>query len=568
MEWTVGTVIDAIADAVPDRLMTICGERRSTYREAAERTTALAKFLAGKGFGTHTERPELRPWECGQDRVALIMHNDLYPDAFIACSKARVIPVNVNYHYTPAEIRELLDYVGPRGVIGHRSLLATFADALPECVELIVSVPDGIDDATPVEGAIDLDDALAQGRSWAGELPRSTPDDVVMMCTGGTTGRPKGVLWRQGDQYVVSMNGGVHEHVDEIHHKVQYSGAPWFAVSPLMHAAGLLTAFAGILNGQTAVLYDRTKFDPHRVLATIEREKVGLMTMVGDAYAVGLIDGIRSGRYDVSTLFSVASGGAPLNVEHQKTLRELLPGVILVNGYGSTETGNVAFGASEDDATDTIVGFTPHADTRIASENLDGFLEAGADEDGWVVRQGRMPLGYFKDPEATERTFLTVDGVRVVQSGDRGRISADGKLLLRGRDSLVINTGGEKVFAEEVEEVLRTFPHITDVLVVGRPSERWGSEVVAVAAGDDDLVAAVESGELQRHCRQKLAGYKIPKAVIVVDEVRRLGNGKGDYRWARAAAGSSGVPSSSGVPGSSGVPESSGIPEPSGAPVA
>ena len=545
MEWTVGTVIDAIADAIPDRLMTICGDRRSTYREASERTTALAKFLVSKGFGTHTERADLQPWECGQDRVALIMHNDLYPDAFIACSKARVVPVNVNYHYTPAEIRELLDYVAPRGVIGHRSLLAKLGDALPDTVELIVSIPDETHDqapAGPIDGAVEFDDALTQGRSWDGTLPEATPDDVVMMCTGGTTGRPKGVLWRQGDQYVVSMNGGVHEHVDEIHQKVQYAGAPWFAVSPLMHAAGLLTAFAGILNGQTAVLYDRTKFDPHRVLATIEREKIGLMTMVGDAYAVGLIDGIRGGEYDVSTLFSVASGGAPLNVEHQKTLRELLPGVILVNGYGSTETGNVAFGASENDETTTIVGFTPHADTRIASEDLTGFLEAGADEDGWVVRQGRMPLGYFSDPEATNKTFLTVDGVRVVQSGDRGRISQDGKLLLRGRDSLVINTGGEKVFAEEVEEVLRTFEHIDDVLVVGRPSERWGSEVVAVASGDDELVASVESGELQRYCRDKLAGYKVPKEVVVVDAVRRLGNGKGDYRWARAAASPSGVP--------------------------
>ncbi len=535
MEWTVGTVIDAIADAIPDRLMTICGDRRSTYREASERTTALAKFLVSKGFGTHTERADLQPWECGQDRVALIMHNDLYPDAFIACSKARAVPVNVNYHYTPTEIRELLDYVAPRAVIGHRTLLARFAGALPDGVDLIISIPDD-DDTPPIEDTIEFDDALAQGRSWDGDLPAVTPDDVVMMCTGGTTGRPKGVLWRQGDQYVVSMNGGVHAHVDEIHQKVQYAGLPWFAVSPLMHAAGLLTAFAGILNGQTAVLYDSTKFDPHRVLATIEREKVGLMTMVGDAYAVGLIDAIRSGEYDVSTLFSVASGGAPLNVEHQKTLRELLPGVILVNGYGSTETGNVAFGASENDETNTIVGFTPHADTRIASEDLDRFLEPGDEEDGWVVRQGRMPLGYFKDPEATERTFRTVNGVRVVQSGDRGRISEDGTLLLRGRDSLVINTGGEKVFAEEVEEVLRTFAHIGDVLVVSRPSERWGSEVVAVAAGDDGLVASIESGELQRYCRDKLAGYKVPKEVVVVDDVRRLGNGKGDYRWAKATA--------------------------------
>ena len=199
------------------------------------------------------------------------------------------------------------------------------------------------------------------------------------------------MLWRQGDQYVVSMNGGVHAHVDEIHQKVQYAGCRGSRCPRSRTPPVLLTAFAGILNGQTAVLYDSTKFDPHRVLATIEREKVGLMTMVGDAYAVGLIDAIRSGEYDVSTLFSVASGGAPWNVEHQKTLRELLPGVILVNGYGSHRNGNVAFGAVRTTRPTRSSGSPCTPTPALRPKTSTGFLRPG-DGDGWVVRQDRIPL--------------------------------------------------------------------------------------------------------------------------------------------------------------------------------
>ncbi|RUP05212.1 MAG: acyl-CoA synthetase [Mycobacterium sp.] len=528
-EWTIGAVLDAVADAVPDRLMTVCGTRRSTFAESADRTRRVANYLAGNGFGAHAERAALGNWECGQDRVALVMHNDLYPDMVIACLKARVVPVNVNHYYTPREVADLLAYVRPRGVIYHRSLGAKFADVLPGA-DLLLSIDDG-SNAPQLAGAVSLEDAMAQGDSDHTGTP--SPDDLLMICTGGTTGRPKGVLWRQADMYVASMNGDDHEGVAEIHQRALRAGAPWFAVSPLMHAAGMWTAFSAILSGQTAVLYDtRQKFDPAAVLEVAEREKVGLMTMVGDAYAAPLVEELGRRSYDLSALFAIGTGGAATNVKHQQALLKYLPHITLINGYGSSETGNMGFGHSRQGAqTDT---FTIRTGGLVLSEDYRRFLEPGEPQIGWVARTGRIPLGYFADEAATAKTFPVVDGQRVVISGDRASLEADGTLRLFGRDSLVINTGGEKVFVEEVEEVLRAHPAVADALVVGRASQRWGQEVVALVEPRD--VGELATAALQKHCAAELAGFKVPKMFLVVDRIRRLGNGKADYRWATCHA--------------------------------
>lgn len=528
-EWTIGQVLDAIAEVIPDRLMTICGDRRSTFAESADRSRRLANFLAGRGFGAHRERGALRNWECGQDRVALIMHNDLYPDMAIGALKARTVPVNVNFHYTPREVHELLEYVQPRAVVYHRSLGAKFADVLPpESADLWISIDDGSD--TPeVSGAVTLDEALAEGAVDQQITP--SPDDLLMICTGGTTGRPKGVMWRQADTYVVSMNGADHAGADEIHDKVRNAGPPWFAVSPLMHAAGMWTAFAAVLGGQTVVLYDnRSGFDPRTVLQTAEREKVGMMTMVGDAYAGPLVEELRRGSYDLSSLFALATGGAATNLKHQRALLEMLPQITLVNGYGSSETGNVGFGRSQRGAEKDT--FELREGALVLAEDYARFLEPGETDVGWVARAGRIPLGYFNDAEATGKTFPVVAGQRVVISGDRGALAPDGTLRLFGRDSLVVNTGGEKVFVEEVEEVLRAHPDVADALVLGRPSERWGQEVVALVALQP--AAVLEHDRIHAHCTSRLARFKTPKEFIVVEQVRRLGNGKADYRWAKS----------------------------------
>ncbi|HUB56559.1 MAG TPA: acyl-CoA synthetase [Mycobacterium sp.] len=531
-EWTIGAVLDAIAEVIPDRPITVCGDRRSTFAETADRTRRLANFLAAKGLGAHQERASLQNWECGQDHVALVMHNDLYTDMVIGCLKARTVPVNVNYNYTPREVSELLDYVRPRAVIYHKSLGAKFADVFPpDSADLLLSVEDG-SGVSELPGAVSLDDALAQGDN--DHHATASPDDLLMICTGGTTGRPKGVLWRQSDIYVSSMVGADHASAQEIHDKVnRAAGPPWFAVSPLMHAAGMWTAFAAIMAGLTVVLYDTSrKLDPRLVWETAEREKVGMMTMVGDAYAAPLVDELRRGHYDLSSLNSIGTGGAATNLKYQSALLELIPHLTLINGYGSSETGNMGFGHSRfDTRTDT---FTLREGGLVLSEDYSHFLRPGEQEVGWAAREGRIPLGYFNDPDATRKTFPVVDGKRVVISGDRASLEQDGTLRLYGRDSLVVNTGGEKVFVEEVEEVLRAHPAVADALVVGRPSDRWGEELVALV----ELRGAADGAHdvLHAHCTSELARFKAPKELIFVEQVHRLGNGKADYRWAKTQA--------------------------------
>ena len=534
-EWTIGAVLDVIAEVIPERTITVCGDRRRTFAETADRTRRLANFLAAKGFGAHRERASLQNWECGQDRVALVMHNDLYADMVIGCLKARTIPVNVNYNYTPREVQELLEYVRPRAVVFHKSLGAKFADVFPpDGAELLLSVDDG--SAVPeLPGAVSLDDALSQGD--IDQNVTGSPDDLLMICTGGTTGRPKGVLWRQSDIYVSSMVGADHASAQEIRDKVQRVSPPWFAVSPLMHAAGMWTAFSAIMAGMTVVLYDTSKkLDPRLVWQTAEREKVAMMTMVGDAYAAPLVAELRRGNYDLSSLAAIGTGGAATNLKYQRTLLELLPQITLINGYGSSETGNMGFGHSRSDTrTDT---FTLREGGLVLSEDYSHFLRPGEHEVGWAAREGRIPLGYLNDPDATRKTFPEIDGKRVVISGDRAALEEDGTLRLYGRDSLVVNTGGEKVFVEEVEEVLRAHPAIADALVVGRPSERWGQELVALVQLRDEHAGAEAAGDqLHAHCTSQLARFKAPKEYIFVEQVRRLGNGKPDYRWAKSQAG-------------------------------
>ena len=532
-EWTVGAVFDAIADVIPDRLMTVCGDRRSTFAESAGRTNRLANYFSDKGFGVYAARETIERWECGQDRVALIMYNDLYPDMVIGCLKARVVPVNVNHHYSAHEIRDLLDYVRPRGIIYHRSLGARFAEVLPPIgTELLVSIDDG-SAAPELPGAVSLDDALAVGSSdfhLAG-----SPDDLIMMCTGGTTGRPKGVLWRQSDMYVSSMVGADHDSVSEIHDKVRGGGPPWFAVSPLMHAAGMWTAFAALCAGVPVVLYDdRNKLDARSVWATAEREKVGMLTMVGDAYAGPLVAELRAHPYDLSSLNAIGTGGAATNAKYKRALMECLPQVTIIEGYGSSESGNMAFGHSRGGhASET---FEPRVGATVVSADRSRFLRPGDHEIGWAARTGRIPLGYFGDAEATQRTFPEIEGQRVVIPGDRASVEKDGTIRLFGRDSLVVNTGGEKVFVEEVEEVLRAHPNIADALVVGRPSERWGEEVVAIVAPHPGARLTADGQALYTFCTSQLAHFKAPKAFIFVEQIQRLGNGKPNYRWAREQA--------------------------------
>jgi len=527
-DWTIGAVLDAIAEVAPDRPMTIGADRQSTFAETADRTRRLANFLTGRGFGVYGERETLERWECGQDRVALIMHNDLYLDAVIGCLKARTVPVNVNYYCTPREVSELLDYIKPRAVLYHRSLGAKFADVLPPAgAELLIAIDDG-SDAPLLAGAITLDEVLAAGDVEQDISP--SPNDLLMICTGGATGRPKGVMWRQGDVYVSLMNGADHVTVSEIHDKVRHAGPPCFVVSPLIHAAGIWTAFSAVLSGQTTVLYEtKVKFDPRTVLETAERHKVGLMTMVGDAYAAPLLEELGRRPYKLSSLFAIGFGEAVTDPKYQAALLEYLPQVTIINGYGPS--AKMGVGRSQrGDHQDT---FELWAGGRVLSEDYTRLLEPGEAEINWIAHNGRIPLGYFSDPEATLGTFPEVQGQRVVVCGDRASIEVDGTLRLLRRDSLAVNSAGETVFVEEVEELLRAHPEVADALVVGKPSERWGEKVVALIVLHDGAELAHDL--LHKRCAA-LARFGAPNEFIVVEHIRRLGNGKADYRWAASRA--------------------------------
>jgi fatty-acyl-CoA synthase len=525
-EWTIGEVLDTVAQVVPHRVMTVCGSRRTTFADGARRTRLFAEFLTDNGLGLHTERTELARWECGQDRVALIMRNHHYLEALIGCTKARVVPVNVNYNYSAQEIKQLLEYVQPRGVIYDQALGPLVAESLPRGADLLVAVEDG--SAAPLlPGAIAFDDAIDSGVDHNDVF--GSPDDLIMMCTGGTTGRPKGVLWRQSDMYVAAMGGADHASAEVIGELAMAGGQVWFAVSPLMHALGVFSALAAVLGGNTVVLYDdRAKFDAGAVLNIVEQEKVSMMCVVGDAYVGPLVAAMKQQRHDLSSLRGLVTGGAATNSVHKQALFECLPHLMIIDGYGSSETGGVGYGRSERDIRTST--FSLGSGSTVLSADRTSHLPPGSEEVGWAARADRVPLGYFGDREATESTFPEIDGTRFSIPGDRACIAPDGSLRLLGRDSLVINTGGEKVFVEEVEEALRSHPAVSDALVVGRPSPRWGQEIVALVSLKQD--GRVTPEQLRSHCKTVLAGYKAPKQTFFVEQVQRLGNGKPDYQWA------------------------------------
>jgi 3-oxocholest-4-en-26-oate---CoA ligase len=363
-------------------------------------------------------------------------------------------------------------------------------------------------------------------------LPQPSPDDLYMVCTGGTTGRPKAVLWRQADVYISAMAGTEGATLESIAASV-IAGGVWYPVAPLMHAAAQWTAFSALNQGATVVLHeDVGPFDARAVLELAEKEQVALMSIVGDAHAGPLVHEVRRGAYDLSSLAVLGTGGAATNEQHKEALVELLPNLMIRDGYGSSETGGMAYGARTRNG--GRPGFDPSPGASVVSADRSRFLEAGDEEVGWTARRGRVPLGYLGDAERTEETFPIVDGQRVAIPGDRAQLLANGRIVMLGRDVLVVNTGGEKVFVEEVEDVVRRHPDVADALVVGRPSERFGQEVVAVVAPRPG--ATLDAAVLREFVAEYLARFKAPRAVLVVDRVQRLANGKADYAWAKQAA--------------------------------
>ena len=530
-EWSLAAAHRVVAAAVPDRDMVVWESTRRTYREAAARTDALAQFFVTRGLGAHRERDELERWQCGQSTVGIVMFNrPEYLETMLAAYKARAVPFNVNQHYRPHEVAGVVDMLRASAIVYEQRLAPLVAEAADNRV--LVHVADG-SDTPPVAGSLDYEAVIAEHRAIAVELPATQPDDLYVVCTGGTTGFPKAVLWRQADIFVSGMGGSDEATEQTLASTAQSFRSTWFAAPPLMHASAQWTAFAALDLGATVVLHDDSQpLDARRLLETLAREKVSMVSIVGDAYARPIIDELRRRDYDLSSLRTIGTGGSVTNAAYKEALVELLPRVTIIDGYGASETGAMAYGTNSARASSS--GFAPGAGAAVLSADRRRVLAPGDDEVGWTARRGHVPLGYLDDPAKTESTFPVIDGERFAVPGDRATIAADGTIRLLGRDATIVNTGGEKVFVEEVEEVLRQHPRVIDALVVGRPSERFGQEVVAVVRLDDG--ATVDARELREFVASSIARFKAPRAVAFTDVIERHASGKPDYRWATTVA--------------------------------
>ena len=544
MEPNLAELAAAVADTVPDRECLVWRDRRRTWSETAERIRRLANLLRAHGLTLHRERGTLASHESGQDHVALCLYNGPeYLESMLGCFAARAVPVNVNYKYTPAELVPLLAGAGARALVYHASFAPTVAAIRRELPDLKLLLQVADESGEPLlDGALDFESALASASPEPPDVTYS-PDDLYILYTGGTTGNPKGVLWRQADIYFAALGGrkpdGTEvQSMDEVVARARKGGLRYMPTAPFMHAAHWV-AFDALLAGNTVVIQDDTRrLDAASILGTAEREKVNVILIVGDAFARPLIDELKRRTYDLSSLRVIGSGGAVLDPSSKQELLELLPeGVKIIDTVGSSETGTqashaTARGKSAGGAPAEGGKFRANPGARVLNAERTRLLEPGEDEVGWFAQSGRIPLGYLGDAEKSAQTFPTVDGKRYSVPGDRARLLADGTVQVLGRDSMTINSGGEKIFVEEVEQALKRHPAVQDAIVVGRPSARWGSEVAAVVQLRAGMTAS--SDELADACRAHLARYKVPKHFVVRDRVERGPSGKADYAWARA----------------------------------
>jgi fatty-acyl-CoA synthase len=530
-------VHEAIAESIPDRECIVHGDRRLSWSDVNDRTRRLANVLRERGLGCHRERGELVPWESGQDHVALYLHNGPeYLEGMLGAFKARCAPFNVNYRYVEEELVYLFDNARARAVVYHAAfapLLEKVRDRLPDLM-LLLQVEDGSGNAL-LDGAIDYERALAAA-SPAPPPDDLSPDDLYILYTGGTTGMPKGVLWRQDDIFHAALTTSPPGTLDDIRSRVtEREGIRALPAPPFMHGAAHWAAFNMWHIGGTVIVQDDvTHLDPDDIWSTIERERARVLTIVGDAFARPLIDQLREKDYDLSSLFMITSGGAILTAALKQEILDLLPHVRIRDALGSSESGAQAAHTSTRETGASTGHFEFMDDNVVLSEDLTRQLVAGDAERGWLARTGRMPLGYFRDEQKTLRTFPVIDGVRYAVPGDLAEVDADGRLRLLGRDSVTINSGGEKIFAEEVELALKHHPAVYDCVVCGTPSERWGSQVTAIVRLRPGQ--STTEAELSAAANAHITRYKLPKQYVFVDEIVRAPSGKADYRWAKETA--------------------------------
>jgi acyl-CoA synthetase (AMP-forming)/AMP-acid ligase II len=517
-------VWEMAADALGDRLALVVGDQRRTYAELEERANRLAHHLTAQGVGP------------GQ-HVGLYLENcPEYLEAMLACFKIRAVPINVNYRYVAGELRYLLDNSDAVGVLHGPQHAAVLAGILPDLPAV----------GWTLETGSAYDDALAAASPARPATADRGDDDRYIIYTGGTTGLPKGVVWRQGDAFFACLGGGDPMRLagevttpDELPERIG-EGITYLPLAPMMHAAAQWTSFMWFFAGGKVVLMEGS-LDPAKVWRTVEAEGVNLLTVVGDAVAKPLLDAwdvmAEPDRPDTSSLFAISNGGAPMSTGCKARILDRFPNVMVTDGFGSSEAGiqgSSRVGAADVPTAGAVRFSTAGSKPFLVLDERDQPVVPGDGVVGRIVTGGRLPLEYHKDPEKTAATIIRVDGERWLITGDLATVAEDGSVELLGRGSTSINTGGEKVHPEEVEGVLHGHPAVADVLVVGVPDERWGSAVTAVV--QPAVGAAPTLDELVAHCKAELSGYKAPKHLVLVDRVVRSPAGKADYRWALATA--------------------------------
>jgi acyl-CoA synthetase (AMP-forming)/AMP-acid ligase II len=513
--FNLADVWEMAADLVAPREALVVGDQRRTYAELEDRANRLAHHLAGRGIGPG-------------DHVGLYLQNCAeYIEAMLAAFKLRAVPVNVNYRYVTDELRYLLDNSDSVAVITQSSLRERVSEVSADRYVLTTG-----DEYEAALASASAERPVVEGRSG---------DDRYVLYTGGTTGLPKGVVWRHEDAFFACIGGGdpmrlqgQAERPEQLAERIIPTPFCYLPLAPMIHAAAQWTSFSWLFCGGKVVLMPGS-LDPDAVWRTIGAEGVQAITVVGDAVARPLLDAWDAAcGYHVPSLVAFSSGGAPLSEAAKRRVLATFPHVSLADGFGSSEAGTQ--GSSRVSAKDMagLGTFTSPAKPTIVVDPDGDEVVPGSGAVGKVLAGGRLPLGYHNDPERTAETFLTRDGERWLVTGDMATVEADGSIALLGRASGVINTGGEKVFPEEVEAVLRTHPGVYDCLVVGAPDERWGSAVTAVVHPVDGADPTLD--DLAVHCKEHLAGYKAPKRLVLVDRITRSPTGKPDYRWAKSIA--------------------------------
>ncbi|MGH3583895.1 MAG: AMP-binding protein, partial [Mycobacterium sp.] len=467
-------VFGTVAGAVPDQTFLVWRDRRYTYAEFDTRVDGFAHFLASAGLGAHTERAALPGHQSGQDHLGIYLRNgNQYLESMIGSYRARVAPYNVSFRYVEEELVYLLNDSKARALVYNAEFaprVAAIRDRAPHLQVLIQVADESGHELLP--GAVDYEAAIGTPAP-AGGLPNASGDDLYILYTGGTTGMPKGVLWRQHDIFLSSMGGrpfGSDQALasyEELAEKARTAGGAlaMLMIPPFMHGAAQWAAYNAItMGGKLVIPDDVERLRPADVLRLAERERVLTIPVVGDAVARPLIEEIETGDYDLSGLFTITNGGAALSPTVRDRILKALPHIMLLDAVGASESGAQMSTYSTAGEPTPAATFTAQSDTAVVAEDFSRVLAPG-EGGGWLARRDLIPLGYLGDAEKSARTFPTIDGVRWSVPGDRANMLADGRIELLGRDSVTVNSGGEKIFVEEVERAIAAHPSVYDVVV-------------------------------------------------------------------------------------------------------